>query len=304
MYDILIKNGKVFTGAGNPWFTADVAVKDGRIARVGPQESAEAERVIDAEGLAVSPGFVDMHNHSDTSIMVNPKSESFIRQGVTTLVFPNCGSGAAPLNDDLKEEFRRSSPEFFEAGLELDCTFEEYLKKMEEIGVTGSTCYAAKHSEELDCLDLMINCDGAGRANDHIYRISGPDSLVGNLQGLVDKMNYKMKVGKSSSSASDHWPFYLQGIPAVTLSGYRSPAEVARVGRGWTHTSADTLDKVDPKRLKDAAMVLAHSLIHLANEPSAIAEMTPVGEIVKRLEENGTAEILKVQLKWHPKSIW
>ena len=80
MYDILIKNGKVFTGAGNPWFTADVAVKDGRIARVGPQESAEAERVIDAEGLAVSPGFVDMHNHSDTSIMVNPKSESFIRQ--------------------------------------------------------------------------------------------------------------------------------------------------------------------------------------------------------------------------------
>ena len=135
MYDILIKNGKVFTGAGNPWFTADVAVKDGRIARVGPQESAKAERVIDAAGLAVSPGFVDIHNHSDTSIMVNPKSESFIRQGVTTLVFPNCGSGAAPLNDDLKEEFRRSSPEFFEAGLELDwSTFEEYLKKMEKIG--------------------------------------------------------------------------------------------------------------------------------------------------------------------------
>ena len=173
----------------------------------------------------------------------------------------------------------------------------------EEIGVTGSTCYAAKHSEELDCLDLMINCDGAGRANDHIYRVSGPDSLVGYLQSLVDKMNYTMKVGKSSSSASDHWPFYLQGIPAVTLSGYRSPAEVARVGRGWTHTSADTLDKVDSKRLKDAAMVLAHSLIHLANETGVIAEMTPVGEIVKHLEENGTAEILKVQLKWHPESI-
>jgi len=261
--------------------------------------------VIDAKGLAVSPCFVDMHNHSDTSIMVNPKSESFIRQGVTTLVFPNCGSGAAPLNDDLKEEYRRSGPEFFEAGLELDWpTFEEYLKKMEEIGVTGSTCYSAKHSKELDCLDLMINCDGAGRANDHIYRVSGPNSLAGYLQGLVDKMNYKMKGGKSSSSASDHYPFYLQGIPAVTLSGYRSPAEVATVGRGWTHTSTDTLDKVDPKRLKDAAMVLAHSLIQLANEPGAIAEMTPVGEIVKRLEENGTAEILKVQLKWHPESIW
>lgn len=173
----------------------------------------------------------------------------------------------------------------------------------EEIGVTGSTCYAAKHVDGLDEIDLMINCDGSGRAKDHVYRVSGPEALVGYLQYLVDKMNYKMSVAKSSSMASDHWPFYLQGIPAVTLSGYRSPAEVARLGRGWGHTSADTLDKVDPKQLKDAAMVLAHSLIHLANEPGIIAERTPVGDIVERLEESGMADTLRVQLKWHPDSI-
>jgi N-acyl-D-amino-acid deacylase len=129
MYDLLIKNGYVLTGAGNPWFEADVAIRDGRIARVGSLGHAQAERVIDAGGHVVAPGFVDMHNHSDTSIMVNPRSESFIRQGVTMLVFPNCGSGAAPLNDDLKQEFRRSTPEFFEAGLKLDwSTFDEYLR--------------------------------------------------------------------------------------------------------------------------------------------------------------------------------
>jgi Zn-dependent M28 family amino/carboxypeptidase len=116
-------------------------------------------------------------------------------------------------------------------------------------------------------------------------------------------MNYNMKVGRAMAASSDHWPFYFQGIPATSLSGYRSPAEVARVGRGWTHTSADTLDKVDPKNLKDAAMVLAHSLIHLANEPDNIAERTPVEEIVRRLEESGMADILRVQLKWHPDSI-
>jgi len=81
LYDILIKSGKVITGAGNPWFRADLGVKDGRIARVGPLKDAEAEQVIDAEGLVISPGFVDMHNHSDLSVMINPRSESFIVAG-------------------------------------------------------------------------------------------------------------------------------------------------------------------------------------------------------------------------------
>jgi hypothetical protein len=75
------------------------------------------------------------------------------------------------------------------------------------------------------------------------------------------------------------------------------------VGRGWTHTSADTIDKVDPKYLKDAAMVLAQSLIRLANEPGEIAERTLKEEIVGKLENSGVAEILRVQLKWHPESI-
>jgi N-acyl-D-aspartate/D-glutamate deacylase len=137
MYDILIKDGNVITGAGNPWFKADVGIKDGKIAKVGPIEGADAGRVIDAEGRVVSPGFVDLHNHSDTSIMVNPQAESYIRQGVTTLVFPNCGSGAAPLNEALKEEFRRDTPAFFDAGLESDwTTFEGYLKKMDSIGTS------------------------------------------------------------------------------------------------------------------------------------------------------------------------
>ncbi len=76
MYDILIKGGKVITGAGNPWFKADIGIKAGKIAKVGPLKGADAGRVIDAEGLVVSPGFVDLHNHSDTSIMVTPARDA------------------------------------------------------------------------------------------------------------------------------------------------------------------------------------------------------------------------------------
>lgn len=137
MYDLLIKNGRVINGAGNPWFKADVAVDDGRIAKLGILGDAEARRTIDAEGLVVAPGFGDMHNHSDLSIMINPKAESYIRQGVTLLVFPNCGGGCAPLNDMMKEEMRQRSPDFLEAGLDFDwSTFEEYLQRLEERGST------------------------------------------------------------------------------------------------------------------------------------------------------------------------
>ncbi len=96
MFDILVKNGRVVNGSGTPWFKADVAVQNGKIMKIGLLGDAEARRTIDASGLVVSPGFVDMHNHSDLNIMINPQAESMIRQGVTTLVFPNCGVGAAP----------------------------------------------------------------------------------------------------------------------------------------------------------------------------------------------------------------
>jgi len=137
MYDVVIANGKVINGTGNPWFKADVAVKDGRIAKIGKLGDIKAKNMIDAKGLVVSPGFLDLHSHSDISIMINPKAESFIRQGVTLQVFPNCGSGVAPLNDTIKDEMRKSRPEFLEAGLDYDwSTFEEYLQRIEKIGTS------------------------------------------------------------------------------------------------------------------------------------------------------------------------
>lgn len=90
-YDLLIRGGQVFDGTGNPWFYADVAIRDGRVADVGDLSGAAARRVIDAAGRAVAPGFIDVHTHADTGLYNQPEAENFIRDGVTTIVTGNCG---------------------------------------------------------------------------------------------------------------------------------------------------------------------------------------------------------------------
>jgi N-acyl-D-amino-acid deacylase len=102
-YDLVVAGGSVLNGEGTPAVTADVGIRDGRIAAIGDLRSAPSRQRIDAAGLTVAPGFIDIHNHSDYTIVVEPKAESMIRQGVTTMVLGESRS-AGPVkigaNDD------------------------------------------------------------------------------------------------------------------------------------------------------------------------------------------------------------
>jgi N-acyl-D-amino-acid deacylase len=95
LFDLVIKNARVFDGTGAPWFRADVAIKDGYIAKVG-DITEEARKTIDADGKYLSPGFIDAHSHSDPVLVTNPTADSKIMQGVTLEVIGQCGSSAAP----------------------------------------------------------------------------------------------------------------------------------------------------------------------------------------------------------------
>jgi N-acyl-D-amino-acid deacylase len=95
-WDILIRNGTIYDGSGRPGESGDVAIADGRIAQIGRGLSGDAERVIDAAGLAVTPGFIDIKTHSDFTLPINPKAESKVRQGVTTEIIGHCGFSVAP----------------------------------------------------------------------------------------------------------------------------------------------------------------------------------------------------------------
>jgi N-acyl-D-amino-acid deacylase len=94
--DVLIRNGDVIDGTGAPRQRADVVVQDGRIADVGDAYGWDADVTLDASSLIVAPGFIDMHTHSDLSLLLNPRAESHIRQGVTTEVIGMCGFSPAP----------------------------------------------------------------------------------------------------------------------------------------------------------------------------------------------------------------
>src|SRR5262245_56482458 len=93
--DLLIRNARIIDGSGRPGFRGDVAVRNDRIVGIGNLKNLQATRTIDATGLVVAPGFIDVHTHADDGLYKQPQAENFVRDGVTTIVTGNCGYGVS-----------------------------------------------------------------------------------------------------------------------------------------------------------------------------------------------------------------
>jgi N-acyl-D-aspartate/D-glutamate deacylase len=125
-YDLVIAGGSVLDGNGTAAVTTDIGIRDGRIASVASLGTASARQRIDASGLTVAPGFIDMHNHSDYTILLEPRSESMIRQGVTTMVLGESRS-AGPVKPGVNDD-RRAGQD----GASVDwTTLGGYFEKLE-----------------------------------------------------------------------------------------------------------------------------------------------------------------------------
>ncbi|MFQ6038103.1 MAG: amidohydrolase family protein, partial [Candidatus Aminicenantales bacterium] len=103
-YDLVIRNARVCDGTGAEAVPSDIGIRGERIAHIGSLNGARARRILDAEGHVASPGFIDIHTHSDLELLVNPRGESKIHQGVTTELTGNCGSSAFPIRLPLSDE--------------------------------------------------------------------------------------------------------------------------------------------------------------------------------------------------------
>lgn len=146
-FDILIIGGRVFDGTGNPWFYTDIGISKGKIVFIGKASKADATLTIDASSLAVAPGFIDMHSHSDLELLVDGRAISKVHQGVTLEVIGNCGSSAAPLNDLMKTYMEKFVLPEFEGQIKLDwSTMGEYFNKLEKNGLSVNVASYVGHS--------------------------------------------------------------------------------------------------------------------------------------------------------------
>ena len=133
-FDLIIRGGFILDGSGGEAFEADIGISGDYIKEIGQILSVRGKSVIEAKNFVVCPGFIDAHDHTDVELLANPKAESSIRQGITTLVSGNCGSSPFPVAEEIYEESRANLKEL----LQLDLTWRDingFFSRLEEKGI-------------------------------------------------------------------------------------------------------------------------------------------------------------------------
>jgi N-acyl-D-amino-acid deacylase len=175
MYDIIFKNGRIVDGTGNPWFKADVAVNGGKIAAVAQGIKGEAGRVVDASGLVVAPGFIDIHTHTDRTILIHKRATSSIMAGVTTEGIGNCGGAVYGYLPTSLEDIQRRLPE-----IDVDWTdLAGYTKRVEENGIGINVAPFVGHNT---IRRSVMGAEGKGGE-----RIIPEETEMAAMKGLVEE---------------------------------------------------------------------------------------------------------------------
>jgi N-acyl-D-amino-acid deacylase len=147
--DVVIAGGLVVDGTGTRGYRADVGIDGGRIVALGDLSAAEAARRIDAAGRVVCPGFIDMHSHSDLTLLVQPTGDSKLQQGVTTEVNGNCGFSPAPLNDASADTVMQLHGFFGSYVRDLGWAWrspDEYIARLESAGLSYNVVLLVGHA--------------------------------------------------------------------------------------------------------------------------------------------------------------
>jgi N-acyl-D-amino-acid deacylase len=133
-FDLIIRGGFILDGSGGEAFESDIGISGDYIKEIGQILSVRGKSVIEAKNFVVCPGFIDAHDHTDVELLANPKAESSIRQGITTLVSGNCGSSPFPVAEEIYEESKANLKEL----LQLDLTWRDingFFSRLEEKGI-------------------------------------------------------------------------------------------------------------------------------------------------------------------------
>jgi N-acyl-D-amino-acid deacylase len=174
-FDVIIKGGRIIDGTGNPWYRADVGVREGRIARISPIPLKGAERILDASGLLVCPGFVNLHSHSDSTILSHNNAENCLAMGLVTELVGSCGSSVAPIT----EEYRDKVESWSLLGEEVDwLTLAEWRGRLEEKGIGVNVAPLVGHGTVRVC---VMGVEGEGGE-----KIAPSESEMAEMKAMVE----------------------------------------------------------------------------------------------------------------------
>jgi N-acyl-D-amino-acid deacylase len=210
-YDVVIAGGRVIDGTGAPAFTADVAIKDGKIAKIGEVTGTATTR-LDAHGLVVAPGFIDVHTHSDDLVEKLPLSEHFLRMGVTSIVVGNCGSSKLEVGKFFSEiEAKGVSPNV--ATFIGHNTVREAAMK----GIFDRIPTAAEMSEMKRLVDRAMRDGAVGLSTGLIY-----------LPGTFAKTDEIVELAKVTSPYGGLYASHMRSESGKIISAIEEVLRVAR----------------------------------------------------------------------------
>lgn len=329
MFDLILKGGEVFDGSGADGFIGDVAIRDGRIAAIGrPGEIdlAGAAEVIDVTGLIVSPGFIDMHTHSDFTLIADGRAESQVHQGVTTEVIGQCGASCAPVTNPA--DIRRVAPWHTEkAKHDTWLGFGDYLDVLDktELGVNvmafvghgtvhravlGGGMHAGEPEDVAKMARLVDQCmeEGAGGLSSGLEYFPGilaaPDHLVPLCEVAA---KYKRLYATHVRNRDTQYDLgFAEAIATARQAGARLQISHIQPKYGAPHYAMQhTLEMIEAARNHDSDIafdVIPHDWNHtlMAAILPRWAQAGELDDVLMRLADPECRE----KIKANPKPMW
>ena len=180
-FNIIVRNGRIIDGTGNPWFKADIGISEGKIAKVSPLPLKGAEAVIDARGLLICPGFINVHSHSDSTILSQNNAENCLAMGLVTELTGQCGSSAAPISEEYREAVKeRMRGRTF--GIDVEdvdwLSLDDWMKRLEGKGIGVNVAPLVGHGTVRSC---AMGVEGEGGE-----RIVPTGDEMADMKAMVD----------------------------------------------------------------------------------------------------------------------
>lgn len=237
MIDILIRGGTVLDGTGAPGVRADVGITGDRIAAIGDLSGAEAGQILDAPGLVVAPGFIDMHSHGDYHLPFLPTADSKVHQGITTEVVCNCGSSMAPLSEEMRAEMNRSYRKEGSDNTVDWLTFGEFIDYLKRSGTSVNVAALVGHGTIREKVMGMSDAEPTAEqlsAMQAEVRAAMEAGAIGLSTGLIYTPNVYAKTGEIvtlAHTAAEMGGFYATHMRGEGNTLFEAIDEALTVGR-------------------------------------------------------------------------